>query len=253
MAQDSAIPHSPQPSKRGIGRLPACSGCLEISGRWIRPPAPPARQPGTRRKRTCRRQRWATSGAGAGIPVATQAWDSSGTPDPTATGGGAERASVRTTGPCASSSSLDARRGTYYLQEGQGLGSLAGECRRQLRPLRPAGRAPAGRWRAQLARPGAAPKTGLRGTKCRGAGGNAGEDEPDPLTAGDRPEPPRPFQRGIPALRPREISATVSADTVGPGYASCCGARKNWLPRAALDSGEPGDSRWRRCEPHTKL
>ena len=40
-----------------IGRLPAFGGCASIAGRWTRLLAPPARQPGIRRYRTCRCQR----------------------------------------------------------------------------------------------------------------------------------------------------------------------------------------------------
>lgn len=59
--------------------------------------------------------------------------------------------------------------------------------------------------------------------------------------------------RAILAKLPWEISATVSAENAGPGYGSCCGARKDWLPRAALDSGAPEDPRRRRREIRTKL
>ena len=63
------------------------------------------------------------------------------------------------------------------------------------------------------------------------------------------PKPLRPFQRELPALWPREISPTVSAETADPGYAWCCGSRKDWLPGAGLDSREPEDPRWQRREP----
>ena len=89
-----------------------------------------------------------------------------------------------------------------------------------------------------------------RGNRRKFGTGGSESSHHGPVMA---PEPPRPFHRGIPALRPRKISATVSADTVGHGYASCRVGRKDWLPGAMLDSGDLGDPRWRRREPRTKL